>query len=176
MNFFSPPLLLWLLGVVSGGLSCCCCHCLGFLVYWGGFIFYILNSFSYLLLPELVSPRDTLLEAERGQKENSFMWFKRAFIPVCQSLSGSQLCPEGEELPLGLFCFQQEKQSLAIPFPHQIDFQFIRHQLSVDRSISPAVHRTLGLKIPFFNCWCSTIYLKYKFILKVVGIQILSGN
>lgn len=124
----------------------------GFSCLLGGFIFYILNSFSYLLLPELVSPRDTLLEAERGQKENSFMWFKSAFIPVCQSLSGSQLCPEGEELPLGLFCFQQEKQSLAIPFPHQIDFQFIRHQLSVDRSISPAVHRTLGLKIPFFNC------------------------
>lgn len=101
----------------------------GFVCLLRDYIFYILNSFSYLLLPELLSPRDTnaLLEAEWGQKENSFLWFKGTFISVCQSLSGSLPCPEGEELPLELSCFQQERQSLTLPFPHQIDFQFSKH-------------------------------------------------
>lgn len=119
-NFFGLLKLFW------GGGVCCCCCCL----FVGGYIFYILHSFSHLLRPGLISPRDTntLLEAEWGQEENSLMWFKSTFISVCQSLPGSLPCPEGEELPLELSCFQQERQNLSIPFPHQIDFQFIEHQ------------------------------------------------
>lgn len=128
---------------------------------WGGwcllavYIFCILNSFCYLLLPELISPRDTntLLEAEWGQKENSFMWFKSTFMSVCQSLPGSLPYPEGEELPLELSCFQQERQSLFIPFPHQIDFQFIGHQRwAVWRQLyQPCCAQNFGNQNSFFQ-------------------------